>query len=171
MYVDFEIDNNGDLVFEEKKNTSQKISFNISNSSSQKVSFSLFNFSTSKHNSNNYLSVEFLIDRLKDKSLSKAVKGENALAQLIELKLKTTLGTLPERIDFGSKMSLFKHKNINEKSLNELKAYLLSLLKNDIPNLSIDVSPYINYSNGYDQTVKIDIYSSNKLLLNYKIEG
>lgn len=171
MYVDFEIDDNGDLMFLEKNNHKpQKISFNLTNTNTQKIAINFFDFQPTTHRSNNYLKLEFFIDNDKSKNNAKIVTNEDALAQLIALKLKTTLGTLPQRTSFGSKLSTFKHQNLDDASLKNLRIYLTSLLKDDIPNVNVEVKPYIDYNNGYKQTVNIAVYSSNKLLLEYKVE-
>lgn len=171
MYVDFEIDDSGDLLFSEKSNNKpQKISFNLTDTKTQKIAINFFDCQPVSHKNNNYLKVEFFIDNDKPKSIANIVTEDNALAQLITLKLKTTLGTLPQRLNFGSKLSTFKHQNLDESSLKTLRVYLNSILQNDIPNVNVDVQPYIDYKNGYKQTVNIAVYSSNKLLLEYKVE-
>lgn len=171
MYVDFEIDDSGDLIFSEKNNNKpQKFSFNLTKTKTQKIAINFIDFSTVPHNSNNYLKIEFFIDNNKDKNIANIITNDNALAQLIILKLKTTIGTLPERLKFGSKLSTFKHQNLDDSSLKNLKVYLTAALSNDVPNVSVEVSPFIDYNNCYKQTVNIAVYSSNKLLLEYKVE-
>lgn len=171
MYVDFQIDDSGDLLFTEKNNNKpQKVSFNLTHTRTQKIAINLFDCETINHKNNNYLKVEFFIDNDKPKNIANIVTGDDSLAQLITLKLKTTLGTLPERLTFGSKLSTFKHQNLDDSSLKNLRVYLTSILENDIPNVNVDVQPFIDYNNGYKQTVNIAVYNSNKLLLEYKVE-
>lgn len=171
MYVDFQLDDSGDLMFAEKNsNRPQRVSFNLTNTRTQKIAINFFDCDTVNHNSNNYLKIEFFIYNNKPKNNASIITSDDALAQLIMLKLKTTLGTLPERPTFGSKLSTFRHQNLDEKSLKNLKVYLTSIFQDDIPNVNVEVNPFIDYNNGYKQTVNIAVYSSNKLLLDYKVE-
>lgn len=171
MYVDFKIDNSGDLIFEEKENNAQRISFDIAKTKTQKVTFGILDCYPTTHNNSNYLKIEFMINNRKSKNNTKIIKETEAFSQLLINKLKTTINTLPERYNFGSKLSTFKHQNINDSTLSEIKTYIMSLLKDDVPNLNVEVSSYINYVNGYNQAINIDIYNGNKFLLNHKIEG
>lgn len=169
MYVDFEIDDSGDLVFSEKKeNEPQKISFNCTNFKAQKLAINFNNYNEIKNNSG--ISIHFVLNNNKNKYLANILTEEDATIQLIANKLKTTLGTLPERLNFGSKLSTFRHQNINDSNLKNLRLYLISLLSEDVPNIDIDIQPFIDYDNGYKQTVNITVYSSNKLLLEYEVE-
>lgn len=172
MYVDFELNSTGDLSFEEniERSKPQKISFVTTKTSTQKVCINFIESEAVTHNSNNYLKVEFFIDNYKPKNSAVIVQDDLAKAQLIALKLKTTLGELPNRKEFGSKLSIFRHDVLDEPSMRLLENYLKTCLKDDIPNLNVVVKPYIDYINGYKQTVMIEIFSSNKILLNHKIE-
>lgn len=173
MYIDFKLNDTGDLLFMEKPDSlqPQKISFNLSKTKTQKITFNIYDAEEISHNSNRYLKVQFFINKSKPKIIAVTCNDKDEKIQLISLKLKTCLGDLPQRIDFGSKLSLYKHENINSKSLKSLETYLKSILDNDIDALSIQVNPIIDYENGYKQTVQIDIFSNEELLLNYKIEG
>lgn len=173
MYIDFKLNDTGDLLFMEKSDTlqHQKISFNLSKTKSQKITFNIYDSKEVFHNSNQYLKAQFIINKNKPKVIALTCNDKEEKIQLITLKLKTCLGDLPQRKDFGSKLSLYKHENINSKLLESLEIYLKSILDNDIAALSIQATPIIDYENGYKQTVQIDIFSNDELLLNYKIEG
>lgn len=172
MYVDLTLSETGDLSFEEKPVDlqPQKIKFNLSNTKAQKICFAFQNIETVKHNSNNYLKVEFVIDKSKPNIIASICSDDIAKAQLITLKLKTCLGDLPERLSFGAKLSSFKHENINSSTLISLEKYLESILADDIFAVSVKATPVIDYNNGYKQTVQLDIFSNQQLLLDYKIE-
>ena len=171
MYVDFRIDKSGDIIFKEqhKDNCSLKISFYLSKTKAQKVVFDLSDFEKAKP-SKYALKVSFDINKsLANKSVN-IINDENALNQLLTLKLKTTLGELPLRKNFGSKISLMRHKEINAGNLSQLEAYVRECLSDIIPNPIVEAKPYINYDNGYNQTVILTVYNGNKKILNYILE-
>lgn len=171
MYADFQIDKSGDIMFREqfKENSSLNISFYLSKTKAQKIMFDLIDFK--KNEPSEYaLKISFDINKsLANKSVS-IINEENALNQLIIIKLKTTLGELPYRKNFGSKISLMKHKEINATNLSQLEAYVRECLKDIIPNPVVEAKPYINYDNGYNQTVILTVYNGNKQILNYILE-
>lgn len=172
MIVDLALNDSGDLLFTEKTDDllPQRIAFNFSDTNTQKVSFAFTDVSEVIHNSNNYLRIEFMIN--KDESKMKAVihTEEDALVQLINLKLNTCLGDLPQRLTFGSKLSLFKHENINSSILIQMEKYIQAILSEYIYGIKVKAIPVISYDNGYKQVVEISIYNDSELLLTYDIE-
>lgn len=172
MIVDLSINETGDLLFIEKPDSLQPqlITFNISQTKAQKVSINFYDVETVKHNSNNYLKVDFFINKSKSKILASTCVEDEQLQQLITLKIKACLGELPERNDFGSKISMFKHENINDIIITSLEKYLESILADDIMAVSVKATPMIDYTDGYRQVININIFSDEKLLLDYKLE-
>lgn len=172
-YVDFAINDTGDLIFSSRNQsyTSCKIQFNISQTKVQRISFLTSESNTIYHKSDNYLQISFKIEDIEDKLTSVAYKDTDALIQLIAVQLKGTIGELPYRTTDGSKLSTYKHQNINDATLSSLESYLESFLKDYISNPSVTATPYIDYSNGYIQTVKLYIYSGSSLLLDYVLES
>lgn len=171
MYVDFQLDRSGDLLFiqQDKQNSSIKLSFTLSQTNATKISFDLSNFKKIEP-SENALKISLDIEKnIANKAVS-IINEDEAKKQLLILKLNTTLGELPLRKDFGSKISLMKHKEINPTNLSALESYVAESISDIIPNPIVNASPYISYDNGYNQTVIISIYSKNKRLLNYIIE-
>lgn len=171
MYVDLELSETGDLLFMEKPEElqPQKITFNLSNTSAQKLSINFYDVEKVKHNSNNYLKVEFFIKKSSSNTIAMTCTNQKEKVQLIILKLKACLGELPERSSFGSKLSSYKHQNINDKTLKELETYLESILEKDIPAVTVKAVPFIDYDI-YKQSVVISVFSNQNLLLDYKIE-
>lgn len=172
MFVDFAVNKTGDILFTEN-NINYKplnIKFNISKTISQKISFNIEEDSEDIHNSKDYLKVSFLIEKDSNTVPNLIYKDKDALAQLISLQLKDVLGELPYRIDNGSKLCLFKHENITPEILNYMKIYLESFLKKYLQNPNVTITPIIDYSNGYKQTVEIFIKNNNDLILQYKVE-
>lgn len=172
-YVDFAINDTGDLIFTERndKYKSLNIKFNLSQTKAQRISFLTSESDSIVHSSDNYLKISFKIEDVENKMTSISYKDTDALVQLIAVQLKGTLGELPYRTDDGSELSTYKHQNINDTTLNNLKDYLESFLATYIYNPSVTVTPYIDYSNGYVQTVKIYIYSNSNFILDYVVES
>ena len=173
MYVDFAINNTGDLVFAKRddKYKSLNIKFNLTKTKVQKISFLTSPSDDVNHGSDNYLKISFMIENVENKTSSVVYKDTTAIAQLIAIQLKGTVGELPYRTDDGSKMSLFKHQNINDKNLRNLESYLETFLADYIFNPSVTAKPVLNFTNGYKQEVELYVYSNNNLVLQYKIES
>jgi len=168
MIADFKISKTGDLIFKENDITSNKIkvSFILSKTNACKVCFD-FNEFYAPAVSNNALKIRFdLVKKTANKSIT-VLKEEEALAQLLSLKLKTTLGELPLRKAFGSKISLLKHKEINNSNLKLLEEYITDCISDIVSEPTVEASAYIDYKNGYNQTVKVKIYNKNKNILDY----
>lgn len=171
MIADFAINKSGDLLFQEQdvNSTSLKVSFVLSNTNATKIVFDLSEFELNTP-SRNALKVSFdLVKKTANKSVH-IVKEDEMIAQLLTLKLKTSLGELPLRQKFGSEISLMKHKEINKANLDKLAQYVKSCIEDIISNPIVEAKPYINYNNGYSQTVILNIYGDNKTLLKYIIE-
>lgn len=171
MYVDFAVNDTGDLIFEKQNSnySSLSIKFNISDTKAQKI---ILNIEESEELPyiDNRLSVTFKIEDKKPSDTAAIYKDDVSTAQLIALKLKTTLGELPLRKEFGSKLSMFKHQNINDKTLRQIENIVESAVSDMIYNPTVVASPIIDTTNGYKQTIKIEIYNNNNLLLQYKVE-
>lgn len=171
MIADFAISKTGDILFKEQdiNSSSLKVNFTLSDTKALKVMFDLSEFQNNIPSSN-AIKVSFdLVKKTANKSIH-IVKEEDMLAQLLTLKLKTTLGELPNRANFGSEISLIKHQEINNANLNKLANYVKSCIEDIISNPVVEAKPYIDYSNGYKQTVILNIYGEDKNLLNYIIE-
>lgn len=168
MIADFKITKTGDLIFKENDITSNKIkvSFVLSRTNACKVCFDFNEFETITP-SKNALKIQFdLVEKTANKSIT-VLKEEEALAQLMLLKLKTTIGELPLRETFGSKISLLKHKDINDTNLKLLEDYITDCVSDIVSQPTVKATAYIDYSNGYNQTVIVRIYDKNKNVLSY----
>jgi hypothetical protein len=172
-YVDFAINDSGDLLFSKRddKYKSLNIKFNISKTKVQKISFLTTTDGEVHHKSDNYLQLSFTIEDVDNKTTSIVYKDDTSLAQLISLQLKDTLGELSYRTDDGSKLSLYKHQNINKDTLRALESYLQTFLADYLYNPIVKATPVISYTNGYKQAVELFIYNDSNLLLQYKIES
>ena len=171
MYTDLEISNTGDLLFEEDDpidDKSQKISFYISKYKGQKLRFSTSGIPQKKNI--NAIKISFTINNSKDTIRMKIIKNLDELSQFLYIQLKDVLGEDPIRENDGSKLSMFKHDEINETNLKILNIYLQNFLSQYLTNPSVKLTPVIDYQNGYKQAVQIKIYSGNNLLLEYNLE-
>ena len=173
MYVDFAINENGDLIFIDS-NTSYSplhFKFNITKTNTQKISFAIKRSTKVKHHNNNCQKISFLLKNNSQDLSTKLYKDRDALIQLIELQLKDTLGELPLRKEDGSLLSTYKHRNINDETLDSLQTYLTNFLTTYLNNPIVKVTPKITYINGYRQQVIIDIYNNEDYLLSYTLES
>lgn len=170
MIIDFEINSSGDLIFREQsvENTSLKVTFALSKTNATKIVFD-FNEFNAAIPSRHALKVNFeLIKKTANKSVN-IIKDKEAMSQLLTLKLKSSLGELPNRPTFGSKLSLLKHKEINKNNLIILESYVKECISDIIINPVVEAKPFIDYNNGYNQTVVLKIYSNNNNILNYVV--
>lgn len=171
MLADFKISKTGDLIFKENDITSNKIKINfvLSGTNACKVCFD-FNEFVEVTPSKNALKVQFnLVEKTANKSIV-MLKEEEALSQLLLMKLKTTLGELPLRPEFGSKISLLKHKDINNSNLRLLEEYIADCISDVVSEPTVKATAYIDYRNGYNQTVQVRVYDKNKNILSYILE-
>lgn len=171
MVVDFAVSKSGDLLFQEQdiNSTSLKVSFAFSKTKATKIVFDFSEFELNTPSSN-ALRLSFdLVKKTANKSVH-ILKEDDMIGQLLTLKLKTSLGELPLRKNFGSELSLMRHKEINSTNLDTLSTYVEDCIKDIIKNPTVEAMPYIDYNNGYKQTVILKIYGDDKNLLNYIIE-
>lgn len=171
MIADFAISKSGDLLFQEQdvNSTSLKVSFALSRTKATKIVFDFSEFELNTP-SKNALKVSFdLVKKTANKSVH-IVKEDEMIAQMLTLKLKTSLGELPLREKFGSKISLMKHQEINKVNLDKLSSYVKTCIEDIVKNPIVEAKAYIDYNNGYRQTVILNIYGEDKNLLKYIIE-
>lgn len=172
-YVDFAINDTGDLLFTKRDDKYKpfNIKFNIAKTKVQKISFLTSPFEETHHKSNDYLKVSFIIEDIENKTTSLVYKDTDVLTQLIAIQLNGTVGELPYRTDDGSKLSTYKHQNINKDFLSNLESYLTSFLSGYISSPVVKANANINYNNGYKQAVDIYIYNNSDLLLKHTLES
>ena len=138
----------------------------LSNTNACKVCFD-FNEFESIVPSNHALKVQFdLVEKTANKS-TMIIKEEDALSQLLLLKLKTTLGELPRRQEFGSRISMLRHKDVNTTNLRALEEYIVDCISDIVNNPTAKAEAYVDYTNGYNQTVQVRIYDKDKNVLTY----
>lgn len=169
--IDFAITKNGDLLFQEQEKSSNPlmIKFSLSKTKALRVNFDLMDFLPIKE-SDTALKLSFNVERKRANKTVTIYKDNEAKAQMIELNLKTVLGELPLRNNFGSSLSIVKHNNIDERSLSLVKRIILNVVSKYLYDPKVEVEPIIDYANGYKQTVQAVIYEKEKVILSYKVE-
>lgn len=171
MFADFKISKTGDLLFKENDINSNKLKVNfiLSNTNALKVSFNFIDCFNSNSLNNNTLKIKFNLIETKANKSAIVLNNDEAINQLLLLKLKTTLTELPLRQNFGSKLSLLKHKEVNQSNLKLLEEYVSECISDIISDFTVKADFYIDYSTGYNQTVKISVYknNNNKNILNF----
>lgn len=171
MFGDFEISKNGDLLFQkiETENTSLRLKFTLTRTNALKIGFDLEEFELQTP-SENALKISFDIKRKTANEAACIVRGRDADAQLISIKLRTVLGELPQRKEIGSKLASLMHKEINETTLRLVEDYVKECISDIVQNPTVTATPYISYNNGYSQTVKVEIHDDTDNLLTYILE-
>lgn len=169
MYIDFAINETGDLIFEESSRFPLKLSFNYSKYKGQKISFYTRKNSDIEKD-NRTLKISFDINSRKNEVAMILKKSYAELGQFIFIQLKDVLGEIKNDEEDGSRLEIFRHENINDETLDAMKIYLENFLSSIISNPTVELTPIIEYKNQYKQTVQIKIYSGNNLLLEYNIE-
>lgn len=171
MLVDFKLDNSGDLVFQEQDSTSNilKLSFALTKTKVLKL---VMDFEQDKKSfvGENAVKISFETIRTTANKSVAVIRDDEAIAQLIKMKLKTVLGELPLNKEFGSKITLLKHKDITDKNLKALENYILECISEFTSGAKVKAYPYINYDKGYTQTIMVNVYSFDKKILQYALE-
>lgn len=171
MFADFSLTDSGDLLIIEKPESIQlqKISFNISNFKTQKINFDIYSEEASNNRAINSLKLSFILNDIDKKYLTPIITDKEQKIQLAKIKLNTCINELPYRTSFGSELIKYKHKNITNEILREIENYVKDDLIAYFPGINVTASTYINYINGYDQKVIINIYDNDNLLLSYDL--
>lgn len=171
MFGDFEVSNTGDLLFKTQttENVSLRLKFALTNTAVQKLSFDLEEFDTATP-TEDALRVSFDIKKKIANMTASFLRERRATGQLATLKLKTAVGELPRRKEFGSMLAKISHKEINDANLKLIESYVLDCISDIVSNPSVSVTPDIAYTNGYTQGVKIVIYDNSSMLATYVLE-
>lgn len=174
MLVDFAVNNQGDILIEDRNldYSTLHLAFNITDTSVQKISFNINDRILIKNDINRIahnLKLSFYIDdSISNKGVS-LLNDDDVKIQLLKLKLKDVLGELPALKEWGSSISEFKHKNINENNLIDLNNLLEKELNDNISNVKVKSEAFIDMNDAYIQKIKIYILNpfNNELLFTY----
>lgn len=172
--VDFQLNKNGDIFFEESKNINNKFELNffVSQSDVMTINFyteNLSSFSYLKSNKedrvlNPGICLNIYTKKIENNKEVVLVKEEDYIGQQIKIRLQTSLGTLLNNEDIGSDLDLYKHNIISDKDdFSIIKKSVKKAIYDILPNAEIDVQKiktiYLDYSNSLMITIKNDNYN------------
>ena len=172
--VDFQLNKNGDLLFEESQimNNNFELSFFVAKSSTLILDFYTENLSSFAYLDNHKDDKILLPGICMNMYLMKAEnnkevvlsKNEDYIEQQIKIRLQTALGTLLNNEDIGSNLDLYKHNLMpGDDDFSVIEECARQAIEDILPNAEIDVQKietiYLDYSNSLMITVKNDSYN------------
>ena len=169
MIADFKINDDGDLILEgsEESKSLICISFHISKHKGQKITF--FLDTELEPSISGRVKISFNLNNNTTKYGSKVIKSTDSISQLIKIKLKTSLGELSERAEFGSTLRKHIHSNLTDKSLAAIQSTIESDVKEYIHNPIVRITPVVEKRNSYRQYLQVEIYDKDILMFKNKI--
>lgn len=171
--MDLLITPSGDLSFTEIENKNNKLIINFYKGTGRalKVDFDVQG-DFQEQPPKDALIISFDISHKLNNKRASIVKDDAHKMQQILIRLKTSLGELPDRTSIGSTLETVKHKNLNDSQVKAQVESIVSKAINDIlSDFKVIATPEINKENGYKQIMNIKIYENNELLTTYKMEG
>lgn len=170
--VDLLLTATGDVAFIETKEEKSrlKLTFFKTSGKAVKINFYTENIEEPKA-SNNGLTIKFNIENIKNNKRILTVKNDAYRVQQIKMRIKTSLGELPERTNIGSTLETVIHKRLYDSDvISKTKSIITEALTDIIEDLYIEAEPIIKKVDSYEQLMRIYIYSGNNLLLTYETE-
>ena len=171
--MDLLITPSGDLAFTEinSKNNRLVINFYKSIGNALKIDFDIQGNHQEQPQKDTFVIRFNISHKLKNKR-AELVKDDAYKMQQILIRLKTSLGELPDRLSIGSTLETVRHKNLNDEHVRLKVESIASKAINDIlSDFKVVAKPEINKDNGYKQIMNIKIYENNDLLTTYAMEG
>ena len=168
--MDVMINQSGDLVMESLPKAERfKLSFRLSQSPGLAVSFHMIDREPPQVSAPLVLSFKHTHE-LDHGERAATVSGRDETVQRIRIALLTERGSLPSMDDFGSMLSVSRHKELlNEGNLVKIEEYVREAIRNVIVPSSVIVRPEKGTGNFYAQTVGIYIYENEILLFNFQL--
>lgn len=171
--MDFLLTPNGDLAFTEshRENKKLKINFYKTKSRALKVDFEMDTYLTYNPPKDS-LTITFDINHIKNDKKAMMVKDDAYKIQQILMRIKTSLGELPERQEIGSKIETVMHKNLHSSStISKVEQVVGDAIRGLVSNCTIIAKPYVKKESEYKQIMNVMIYQDEELLLTYEMEG
>lgn len=171
--IDFLITPSGDLAFTEieKENQTLEISFYKTKTQALKISFEMDTYLTNTPKKDS-LVVYFDLLSIKNNKRAMLVEDDAYKMQQIFMRIKTSLGELPERPEVGSKIETVMHQNIHDKAVqSKVERIVGDAIKDIVYNHSVKAIPTVIKDNDYKQVMNVMIYEDDDLLLTYEMEG
>lgn len=172
--IDFQLDKNGDLLFEESKviNNSFELNFFVSQSNIMIMNLyteNLAPFSYLENKKENKIltpgiCMNMYLKKAENNKEIVLAKDEDYIEQQIKIRLQTTLNTLLHNEDIGSDLDLYRHNIITEKDdFSTIKESVKRAIEDILPEAEIDVEKietiYLDYSNSLMITIRNRDYS------------
>lgn len=171
--MDLLITPSGDLAFTEINSKNKRLSVNFfkSMNNALKIDFDIEG-NYQEHPQKDTFVIKFNISHKLKNKRAEIVKDDAYKMQQVLIRLKTSLGELPERLTIGSMLEIVKHKNLNDEHVRLKVENIVSTAINGIlSDFKVVAKPEINKDNGYKQIMNIKIYENNELLTTYTMEG
>ena len=171
--IDFLLTPEGDLSFVEDQleNNRLKIDFYKTKSNALRILFDIA-AGAELEPSSTALTINFNVLTNTPNKKALIAKDERYLIQQLLMRLKTSLGELPERQEIGSTLETVKHKRLNDKTTKAaVEAIVSSAIQDLYDGYLVKATPVIDKTDGYKQIMNVEIYKDNNLLLNYEMEG
>lgn len=173
--VDLSLTESGDIYFSEVlQNSTLNFNFDLCFSdiknNSLNMSFDYFS-DLPELLSPNGLTIKFENKNKPNKYKVNCISNNDVLKARLKYAIKTSLGNLKDDLNFGSKMELSMHNNINNKNvLSTIESTVAQAISNIIINPRIEATPYsMTGISEYKQGVSIKIYDYNTHVLTYDI--
>ena len=172
--IDFQLNKNGDLLFEESQiiNNSFELNFFVSQSDMLIMNLYTENLSPFSYLENKKedrilapgICMNMYLKKAENNKEIVLAKNEDYLEQQIKIRLQTALNTLLNNEDIGSDLDLYRHNIIMDKDdFGTIKESVKRAIKDILPDAEIDVEKietiYLDYSNSLMITIKNDDYS------------
>lgn len=172
--IDFQLNKNGDLLFEESQvlNNSFELNFFVSKSDTLTINFYTENLSSFSYLENHKedrilnpgICLNLYIKKIENNKEVVIAKDEDYIEQQIKIRLQTALGTLLNNEGIGSDLDLYKHNIIADNdNFSVIRESAKRAISDILPNAEIDVQKietiYLDYSNSLMITIKNDDYN------------
>lgn len=166
MALDLYLTSTGDITFEETEMVKESgLTFNFFLCPSNALTFSFYTKSSKTVQQNaQTLCMDFYTYTVDFNKNSRLVEENRFIQQAIKIRLSTEFGTISRDDDFGSKIFMLMHANLDDNELLQQVVYCAQEALSDLlPNAAITaVKLKSNYLDYYD-TIKLTIKHNNQV--------
>lgn len=165
--IDFILNSNGDLsfVFSDIENEQFQLDFFTSKNNALFFNFYIENFKDFSYLNNLTPGLIFNFETFHidyNKEIYYNFSEEDYILQQIKIRLSSPLGTIMGNENIGSKLDLYKHKNIDD-SINSISECTKEAINDILPNANIKVekinSGYFDYTDSLKITISNNDYN------------
>lgn len=161
----------GDLLFTTNKRQSNKINLTFAISENL-INLNFFLKGCSEIIPTSGIVLGFELNDIKTNTKkAKMIENLPAYRQACLIRIKTSLGQLPERINIGSKIETKMHDFLfKEETKTQVMSMAKEAIKDILPNATVTVTAIAKHTiNGYKQCFNIKIYDEDLMILNYDL--